>query len=268
MTSPATKPNEPIESTPSIHSDTSMIHEFDLTPQIDHLFDISTPNLTINSTLNLADELEVALPDFSNVHNCTKSINEEPVLINTSLTNEQNNDFKKGELQTFCNLKLKNLKNPCISYLNINSLRGNKFTQLKEMLSFVKPEILCIDETKLTPDFPTAQFQIDGYHYPPFRRDRPQRINSTHFGGGKIVYVKEDLISDRLEKYETTHAETICLDLTIQERKWFILFAYRPESIDRKLFFDELNKTLSKASKRIMNILLLLLNREALLMSF
>ena len=31
--------------------------------------------------------------------------------------------------------------------------------------------------------------------------------------------------------------------------KWFILFAYRPESIDRKLFFDELNKTLSKASK-------------------
>ncbi len=88
------------------------------------------------------------------------------------------------------------------------------------MLNLVKPEILCLDESKLTPDFPTSQFYIDGYHYPPFRRDRPQRLNSTHFGGGKIVYVKEDLISDRLEKYETEHAETICLNLTIQERKW------------------------------------------------
>ena len=117
------------------------------------------------------------------------------------------------------------------------------------MLDSVKPEILCIDETKLTSDFTTAQFHIDGYHYPPFRRDRIQNINSTHFGGGKIVYVKEDLISDRLDKYETEHAEIICLNLTIQERKWFIMFAYRPESIDRKLFFDEVNKSLSRAVK-------------------
>jgi len=35
----------------------------------------------------------------------------------------------------------------------------------------------------------------------------------------------------------------------IQERKWFLLFGYRPESIDKKLFFDELNKSLSKAAK-------------------
>ena len=189
---------------------------------------------------------------ISNVSNeliHTQSDNEDPDLMATSISDETNKESTNVDLETFYNLKSKNFKNPCIAYLNINSLRGNKFIQLKEMLSFVKPEILCIDETKLTPDFPTAQFHIDGYHYPPFRRDRPQRISSTHFGGGKIVYVKEDLISDRLEKYETTNAETICLDLTIQERKWFLLFAYRPESIDRKLFFDELNKTLSKASK-------------------
>jgi len=158
-----------------------------------------------------------------------------------------NNQVIHGDLEKLASLKMKNFKNPCIAYLNINSLRGNKFIQLKEMLNLAKPEILCIDETKLTSDFPTAQFYIEGYHYPPFRRDRVQRPNSTHFGGGKIVYVKEDLICDRLDKYETEHAETICLDLTIQERKWFIIFAYRPESIDRKLFFDEMNKSLSKA---------------------
>jgi len=160
---------------------------------------------------------------------------------------EQVNESTQTGLEGLATLKSKHFKNPCIAYLNINSLRGDKFVQLKEMLDSVKPEIVCIDETKLTADFTTAQFHIDGYHYPPFRRDRIQNISSTHFGGGKIVYVKEDLISDRLDKLETEHAETICLDLTIQERKWFIMFAYRPESIDRKLFFEEVNKSLSKA---------------------
>jgi len=127
---------------------------FDITPQIDHLLDISTPNVTIEN-LNLDDELEFTPPN----------------LISSSMTIEQNNEFSsKGDLQTFYNLKTKNFKNPCISYLKINSLRGDKFTQLKEILSFVKPEILCIDETKLIPDFPLTQFHIDGYQYPTFRR--------------------------------------------------------------------------------------------------
>ena len=59
-----------------------------------------------------------------------------------------NEELTQGDLHTFYNLKTKKFKNPCIAYLNINSLRGDKFTQLKEMMSFVKPEILCIDETK------------------------------------------------------------------------------------------------------------------------
>ena len=160
------------------------------------------------------------------------------------------------DLEKLSILKSKCFKNPCIAYLNINSLRGNKFIQLQEMLNLVKPEILCIDETKLTPDFSTAQFHIEGYHFPPFRRDRIQNLNSTHFGGGKIVYVKEDLISHRLVKHETEHAETICINLTIQERKWFIMFAYRPESIDRKLFFDEVNKSLSKVTKEYENLII------------
>ena len=35
--------------------------------------------------------------------------------------------------------------------------------QLKEVLKIAQPEILCIDETKLTSDFTTAQFHIPGY---------------------------------------------------------------------------------------------------------
>ena len=203
-------------------------------------------NVPIKSDLskNKQDLISVSISDVSIEINFNQPLDEDPLSRGTSLTNE-----KQMDLQKFCNLRLKNFKNPCIAYLNINSLRGDKFIQLKEMLDFAKPDILCIDETKLTSDFPTAQFHIEGYHYPPFRRDRPQRINSTYYGGGKIVYIKEGLISDRLDKYETEHAETICLNLMIQERQWFLLFGYRPESIDRKLFFDELNKSLSKAAK-------------------
>ena len=108
-----------------------------------------------------------------------------------------------------------------------------------------------------TPDFPITQFHIEGYQFPPFRRDRIQPTNTTHFGGGKIVYIKEGVISNRLNKYETEHAETICTNLTIKERKWFILFAYRPESINRKLFFDEIHKSLSKAVKDYDNIIVI-----------
>ena len=223
-------------------------------------FDVPTPD----TSLNLNSTSDFIQADVSATPITTAGVNSNasdfPMQDNINLDNiipisnqetipEPQLGGGQVDLEKIAILKEKYFKNPCIAYLNINSLRGNKFVQLKEMLNLVKPEILCIDETKLTPDFTTAQFHIDGYHYPPFRRDRTQNLNSTHFGGGKIVYIKEDLISDRLDKYETEHAETICLNLTIQERKWFIMFAYRPESIDRKLFFDEVNKSLSKVTK-------------------
>ena len=46
------------------------------------------------------------------------------------------------------------------------------------------------------------------------------------------------------------------MELNISGRKWFILFAYRPESIDRTLFFDEISTSLGKAVKNYDYILL------------
>ena len=66
--------------------------------------------------------------------------------------------------------------------------------------------------------------------------------------GGKVVFIKSGLVSKRLKSYETPTAETICLELNISDRKWFIVFAYRPESIDRNLFFDEISICLGKAA--------------------
>ena len=66
-------------------------------------------------------------------------------------------------------LKIFNKKfsnNPSIGYLNINSLRGNKILQLRDIFSTDKIDILCIDETKLSSEIPTSRMHIDGYQYP------------------------------------------------------------------------------------------------------
>ena len=63
--------------------------------------------------------------------------------------------------------------------------------------------MLCLDETKLDASFPDTQFHIEGYQYPPFRRDRDKN------GGGKIIFIREGLIAKRLYAYEDSTSETI-----------------------------------------------------------
>ena len=78
---------------------------------------------------------------------------------------------------------------------------------LSDILSHIPLDIICIDETKLTIDFPDSLFNIDGYQYPPLRRDRNTKLNCR--GGGKIVLLKNGLITKRLKSYETPNAETL-----------------------------------------------------------
>ena len=239
--------------------------------------DITDKRSKINKILDVPIESEVTLPNSSpstitfespmaepSICPCTTPIPDQipnpiltrsPLSLNNSQTLSNESQLNtQGDLDKFKNLKDKHFNNPCVAYLNINSLRGDKFHELKEIIKPTLPEILCIDETKLTSDFKTAQFHIEGYQYPPFRRDRIQPISNRSFGGGKLVYIREGIICNRLEKYETQHAETISIELTFKNKKWFILFGYRPESINKTLFFEELYISLSKAANDYENI--------------
>ena len=62
-----------------------------------------------------------------------------------------------------------------------------------------------------------------------------------------MVYVKSGMTTKRLKRFVTHNAETICLELNISGRKWFIVYAYRSESINRELFFEEVTICLGKA---------------------
>ena len=93
----------------------------------------------------------------------------------------QNNSFSNLDLDLY-NLQLLKQKyhsNSFISYLNINSL-SNKIDALRQIWKTAPLEILCVDETKLDSSFPNFQFKIDGYIFPPYRRDR-----DNHGGGEK-----------------------------------------------------------------------------------
>ena len=175
----------------------------------------------------------------------------DPSLIDDNIYNTENLD---GSLENLSRLRGEHLNNPFISYLNINSLRGNKLHAFSDVLSQIPLDIICVDETKLSADFPDALFYIEGYQYPPYRRDRNSNLSCR--GGGKMVFIKNGLITKRLNVYETPNAETICLELNLSGRKWFILFAYRPESIVRELFFDEIALCLGKATKKYDYIIL------------
>ena len=94
-------------------------------------------------------------------------------------------------------------------------------------------------------------FKINGYQFPAFRRDTDKH------GGGKVVFVKKGLIVNRIKELETNKLETVCLELTISNKKWFIMYTYRPPNkTNKKVFFDELNQTLDKALNKYDNIFL------------
>ena len=132
------------------------------------------------------------------------------------------------------------INNPSIGYLNINS-RSEEIISLREICLKTSIDILCVDEMKLDSSYPNAQFHIDGYQFPPFRKDRHK------YGGGKMVYTRDGIIAKRLENLEGKHSETICLELTVSKKKWCITFAYRPPSNDNKaIFFNELTTSLSQ----------------------
>ena len=116
--------------------------------------------------------------DFKNVNIINSNKN------STDRGESENIDEKSNSLSNdisgLINLRKYFSKNPILSYLNINSL-GGKFDNLREFCFKTEVDILCIDERKIDPSYPDSQFQIDGYQFLPFRKDRNKH------GGGEFM---------------------------------------------------------------------------------
>ena len=71
----------------------------------------------------------------------------------------------------------------------------------------------------------------------------------------KFLHFRKELVSKRLEDFESKSTETICIELLVSKRKWCIIFTYRPPKYEKKVFFQELSKTVSQAINKYDNIL-------------
>jgi len=154
------------------------------------------------------------------------------------------------DLQSFRDLRVRFCKNPLIGYLNINSLR-NKISDLSVLISFLQLDYFVLSETKLDSSFPSSQFELNEYEV------RGRRDRDKH-GGGLIEYVKKGLICQRLKGFETFVSESICSEITISNKKWFCMSIYRPPNYTNlSTFFDEVNFSLSKASTKYDNFIVM-----------
>ena len=133
-------------------------------------------------------------------------------------------------------LRLRAKNKLIIGNLNINSLR-NKFDELKLLIQG-KIDILVVTETKLDSSFPLNQFFIEGFNKP-FRFDR------NKFGGGVLIYVREDIPCKQLVKYVLPNdIEGLFIEINLSKTKWLLFGTYHPPSQQDYYYFHHLGKAI------------------------
>ena len=103
------------------------------------------------------------------------------------------------------------------------------------------PDLLVIEETKLSSDFKTATFFVNNYQIP-MRRDR------NAFGEGIMLYVRKGVVCNRVPVLETPSLELLCSELIASKKKWIVYSICRtPDFNNTDSFFKDLSTTLNSA---------------------
>ena len=187
----------------------------------------------------------------------TESINSGTISVddhstNTVTSRDKNtseDDFKDPPSQ-LRDIKLKNINNPILAYIKVNSIR-NKHSDLFSIIDS-NVEIVTIAETKLDSSFPSAQFIVNGYSAP-YRKDR----NAN--GGGLLVYIKEGIPSCELKNHSpmSNSFDVIVIEINFRKSKWLLINAYKPPSVNNSLFCDQISRLLDFYSLTYKNIVLM-----------
>ena len=112
-------------------------------------------------------------------------------------------------------IKAKNENRIVVAHLNINFI-NQKFEALKTLVDN-NVDILMISETKIDESFLAKQFQIESFS-PPFRVDRDR------FGGGILLYVRQDLPCKELTyQNRPENMETIFLEVNFRKTKYILM---------------------------------------------
>ena len=110
-------------------------------------------------------------------------------------------------------------------------------------------DILLISETKLDESFPEGQFNIPGFGKP-FRKDR------NEFGGGIIVFVREDIPS-KLISLEKLDIEGIFVELNFRKKKWLLSCSYNSNKSAIEDHLNALRRNLDLYSAHYENMIII-----------
>ena len=131
-------------------------------------------------------------------------------------------------------IRCNNLNNVVIRLLNINSFQ-NKYDAIK----FIIPgniDIMIILETKLDDSYPT--FFVHGFTMP-FRRDR------NRFGGGMLIYVREDIPCKLLNNHNLPDdIEGLFVELNFRKTRLLLVGTYHPPCQNDEYYFKSIGKGL------------------------
>ena len=143
------------------------------------------------------------------------------------MTNKQTNIFKNARL-----------KHPCLSHININSIR-NKLDSLFEFI-YGLVDFLAVSEIKLDSFSPIGQFNLPGFRTP-YRKDLSTK------SGGLLVYVNSNIPSKVLNIFDCpSDIQVIPVEITLKKQKWLVIAIYTPPSQCKNYFITELTKILDK----------------------
>ena len=127
-----------------------------------------------------------------------------------------------------------NLDDVIIGLQNVNSL-NSKFDDIKCVIPF---DVMIFVETKLDDSFPTSQFIMNGF-VKPFRRDR------NKFGGGILIYVREDIPCKLLNNHNfPDDIEGLFVELNVRKSKLLLLGTYHPPSQQDNYYFQSIGDSL------------------------
>ena len=124
--------------------------------------------------------------------------------------NQSEREILSGDIRVLNEIRIKYVNNVVIGHLNIKSL-ANKFDKLKSIIKDTL-DVLVVVETKIDESFPEEQFKIEKF-------SKPYRLDRNIYGGGIIIYVKENIPSKELKKHKfTKNMETLFIEFIF---KWF-----------------------------------------------
>ena len=85
----------------------------------------------------------------------------------------------------------------------------------------------------------------------------PYKLDRNSNGGGLLLYVREDIPSKFLKVKSDCNIESICVEVNLRKRKWFINGSYNPNKSFLSNHLECLNRIIDEYSKLYQDFLFL-----------